>query len=285
MNFRNLVRSVRDSPFILGVLIRFFRALQQAGWRVPKQVFRHVPYRGRVTVVLPNGKSFAIQSMGGAIENGLYWRGIFAHEPESMRRWLKYASQGRCILDIGANSGVFALSAAAAGAQFVHAFEPLPRVHRILESNFHLNAFKGVSVWPYAVGNESGMAELFDPGIGTDSPTSASLSAQFAHDHFGELPSTIVEVITIDEFCVRKGIGPVDLIKLDVEGFEEQALRGMHATLIRDRPVVLMEVLPEYEVRLRTVVRDLLGDGYQWQAIQEGDGTLNCNVLLSPVDV
>ena len=285
MSFRSLVKSIRDFPPVLGILVRCFRAIQQFGWRIPERVFQHLPYRGPVQVVVPNGAGFTIQSNGGAIENGLYWRGIFAHEPESMRQWLEHASNARCVMDIGANSGVFALSAAAAGARAVHAFEPLPRVYRILEANVRNNSSNRVYAWPYAVGGKAGLAELYDPGIGGDAPTSASLSAQFAHDHFGDLPSTSVEVITIDEFCAREGLGPVDLIKLDVEGFEEHALRGMQATILRDRPVLLIEVLPEYEVRLRAVVVELLGEGYHWQAIQEGDGSPNRNVLLRPVHV
>lgn len=285
MGFRKFARSMRDTPVVLSVLVGCARAFQQIGMVISENVYRHLPYRGAVTVELPNGNEFVMQAMGGALENGLYWGGIFAHEPESMRLWLKYAVKAECVLDIGANSGLFALAALASGARDVHAFEPLARVHEILESNLRMNSYKKAHAWPLAVGSESGTAELFDPGVGDDAPTSASLSVQFATEHFGDLPSTTVGVISIDDFCNQKGIHSVSLIKLDVEGFEEDALRGMRETLLRYKPVVLMEVLPEYEVKMKAVVRELLGNDYRWQVIREGGGGPDRNVLLTPVDL
>lgn len=227
---------------------------------------------------MAEGGSFRVVSEGRKIENGLFWGGLRAHEPVSMDAWLEAAEEAGVVLDIGANSGVYALAAAAAGAGEVHAFEPVARVHSILKSNFDLNPGFPVHAWHLAVSNASGTALLHDPG--GEAPTSASLSEEFAREHFGDVPAAEVSVITIDEFCALHDLGRVDLIKLDVEGFEEQALRGMQGTVLRDRPLILMEVLDGYEQRLRAVVVELFGSECTWTRVDEGDGSPNRNVLL-----
>lgn len=281
MNLRSYVRRLRDQPWVIRPLTLCLKAARAMGMLRGKRYYQHLPYRGMVTINLPQGGMFQFKSYGDAIENGLYWDGILSHEPESMRVWLNEANGARTVLDIGANSGLFALAACAASAASVHAFEPMPRVFRILEENKRQNRFDGLNVWPFAVGDEQGVAKLYDPG--GDAPTSATLSSEFAQNHFGNIPGENVKVIDIDAFCRLHDIENVDLIKLDVEGHEEHALRGMIETVRRWKPVILVEVLDEYEGRLRSLVNSLLGETYTWKKIQEGDGGPDRNVLLSPV--
>ena len=82
-----------------------------------ERYFKHVPFRGIVRVQTPNGRSFRIKSQGENIENGLYWEGLNAFEPESMGAWVQLSSTARTVLDVGANSGVYMLAAAASGAE------------------------------------------------------------------------------------------------------------------------------------------------------------------------
>ncbi len=282
MTMRSALRALRDQPFVRERLVTFFGFLKRAGIPIGSTIYRHIPYVGVVTVDLPSGGSFRMHSQGGAVENGLYWEGLSAHEPASMRNWIRNAAHAGCVLDIGANAGIFALAAAAAGAAAVHAFEPLPRVHALLAANVRLNAFQGLRAWPLAVGSSAGMATLYDPSVDASAPTSASLSAEFTKRHFGDMPGTPVEVVTIDEFCERGQLPRICLVKLDVEGYEDHALRGMQATLRRDKPIVLMEVLPEYEAKLRATVFEVLGEDYEWIPIHEGSSEPDRNVWLRP---
>lgn len=277
---RAVLRRLRDQPWVLKPLVAVLKVAMDTGLPCSERIYRHVPYRGVVEVQVPGGGFFRLAATGKAIENGLYWEGVYAHEPASMAAWMQRAARAQSVLDIGANSGVFALAAAAVGASDVHAFEPLPRVHAILVSNVALNRFPKLHTWQLAVADQPGVADLFDPG--GDAPTSASLSSTFSREHFGDIPSSKVPVVSVDHFCSEHGITHIDLIKLDVEGHEEFALRGMRETVLRDRPTILMEVLPPYEARLRDVVVELFGDAYTWTPIDEGDGSPNRNVLLLP---
>src|SRR5690349_11142042 len=107
---RNLLRQLRNQPAVLGTAVVALRALRSLGLAQSRSVYKHVPYRGIVEVDCGGGRSFRIGSKGHSIENGLYWEGLFAHEPETMRQWVERARGARVVLDVGANSGVFGLA-------------------------------------------------------------------------------------------------------------------------------------------------------------------------------
>ncbi len=254
------------------------RGLRAVGAFTSRDAYVHVPFRGTFTVDCGQGRSFRMTSRGHKIENGLYWDGLRAHEPESMRFWMDRAANAGVVLDVGANSGLFALAAAAAGAGEVHAFEPLPRVHAILAENFAGNPQLPLHAWPVAVGAVDGVADLFDPG--GEAPSSASLSPEFAAEHFDAVPVRQVDVVSIDSFCSQHGIDRVDLIKIDVEGYEVNALRGMRRIVAASSPAILMEVLPGQEAQLREAVERLWPGKFAWSAVDEGDGEASRNVTL-----
>ncbi len=278
---RALIRTIRDSSLVLTPLVVGLRVCRSLGFFRGRRFFEHVPYRGVVSVDCNDGDKFVVRSYGGQIENGLYWEGLYSHEPMSMRRWVDLAASARTVLDIGANSGIFSLAAAAAGAGRIHAFEPVPRVHQILVTNVELNGMDNVVCSVMAVGEQVGDAEIFDPG--GDAPTSASISAEFADSHFGNnIASYRVPVTSIDQYCAEHGICDVDLVKIDVEGHEEFALKGMQETVRTSQPAILMEVLEEYEAELHELTIGLFGTAYDWHRIDEGTGEPNRNVMLLP---
>lgn len=130
-----------------------------------------------------------------------------------------------CIFDVGANQGQFLGLALEClnGREFsVHCFEPGRATFDLLRANVrddprvHLNNF--------GLGRNSGTATLYydRPGSGLASLTRRGL------DHipveFGLCES--VEVDTIDNYCSSHGIEAIDLLKLDIEGHELDALMG-----------------------------------------------------------
>jgi hypothetical protein len=58
------------------------------------------------------------------------------------------------------------------------------------------------------------------------------------------LDHIVVPVTTLDEFLAERGVGPVDLMKMDVETFEPQVLRGSRLLLTEHRPIIFLEILP-----------------------------------------
>jgi FkbM family methyltransferase len=144
-------------------------------------------------------------------------------------------------LDIGANTGLYALLAKALRPSVeVHAFEPSPDIVKLLKSNVALNSgCENVTVVEEAVSDELGVAKLFIPtpehGL---VETSASLSSVFKQEH-GEIQE--VKTVTLDDYCRERGA--VTLMKVDVEGVEDRVLKGAKALLRRDQPLIFCEVL------------------------------------------
>lgn len=243
-------------------------------------VYQHFPYIGLVTIDVPGGKPFKTISRGTHIENGLYWEGIGSYEKGSMGVWMHLAKQSSTVLDIGANSGIFSLSAWALGSSSVHAFEPIKRIYDQLKCNLELNGNGAPKAWNMAVSDQKGVLEILDPG--GDFPVAASLSKEFYKNHVGEYTATKVNVIDIDRFCNESGIDSVDLVKLDVEGHELHALLGMIETISSSYPWILMEVYDQYETELRNFFDTNFNGKYGWYRINENDGGVNRNVILVP---
>jgi FkbM family methyltransferase len=147
------------------------------------------------------------------------------------------------IIDGGAHRGdaVQALSRLLPGARF-HCFEPDPVLHDGLVRRFADRA--DVRVVKAALGETAGKATF---NINASRPTNSLLpSAKLLQSDLRDLLQTVqqidVELTTIDEYCAARGVGSVDVIKLDLQGYDYKALRGARATL-PGVSVVLVEVL------------------------------------------
>jgi FkbM family methyltransferase len=278
---KQLLRKIRNLPIILTPSVWALRSLNRLGVPISSNVYQHFPYQGLINVDVPGGKSFKTISRGTHIENGLYWEGVGSYEKGSLGIWMYLAKQSQTVLDIGANSGVFSLVAWACGSKNVHAFEPIKRVYGRLKSNFESNGMGAPKAWNVAVSNQKGVLEILDPG--GDCPVAASLSTEFYdRNHVAEYTKSMVDVIDIDQFCKESGTGAVDLIKLDVEGHELNALLGMINTISSSYPWILMEVYDQYEAELRNFFDTNFNGKYGWYRINENDGDANRNVILVP---
>ena len=164
-------------------------------------------------------------------------------------------TEGGTVLDVGANIGLYTLLAGTivGAAGHVHAFEPETRNAARLRENIALNDLANVVVVESAVFSRSGTVSLnvFDerfnawhslgrPSLPDPSDPRRSVTAIQVRE---------VPAVTLDEYCSQHHIERVELLKLDVEGAEVDALLGaaslLAATEIR---AVLFEVsLPQIE--------------------------------------
>jgi FkbM family methyltransferase len=135
---------------------------------------------------------------------------------------------GCVVLDVGANVGVYTLLAAKRGAR-VFAIEADPRNLEMLRRNIRLNGLDDrVTVFPIAVGSEESTATLF------------RFKGNSGHSNlFSGTDPVEVSCKTIDSL----DLPPIDVCKMDIEGSELSALRGMRATICRSPQ---MKLLIEY---------------------------------------
>lgn len=240
------------------------RELALAG-RVPRKLWNRLPImEPEFTVALPRGRGFRYRATpGDAIGQALYWRGVEGWEFATIQAFTALVARARYFVDVGANTGAYTLMACALNGELrAVAYEPVPRVFQALSENIALNGWQSrCRAMQVAVSASPGETQLHVPH--TAMPSSASLAHTGFRNIRGQLimvPVTTIDVdIPVDE--------RVDLMKIDVEGFEDQVLLGMQRVLREDRPVIICECNPDGPF---TVVDGILAQaGYRFYHIRD----------------
>ncbi len=150
---------------------------------------------------------------------------------EAVRRFLR---PGMTCLDIGAHIGMYSILMARSGAS-VYAFEPFPSTFELLSRNIRENRVD-VRAFPLACSDSTGESQIFVP-------VDDDLGPAFVPTQIGGRGSGIpVQTARADDLVPESAV--VGLVKMDIEGGEPRALRGMERILRRDRPVIVTEFNP-----------------------------------------
>ncbi len=163
----------------------------------------------------------------------------------------RYLNAGDTFVDVGANFGYFTALAAdlVNRGGVVHAIEPVPDYADRLIRLTQLNQGRDIRVYPAAAGDFSGTIDLFvnvGDNLGVNSVVRAAVPD----------PGPAIRVPVLELASILDA--PVHLIKIDVEGFEVQVLRGLSQCLESiGRPPILCEVNPEHYVELGVGIADL----------------------------
>lgn len=192
-----------------------------------------------------------------------------------------FIGDGHVCCDIGAEYGVYTLTFASRVGRSgrVLAFEPLPGPRRFLTRMLRWLGVDNVTVRPHALGDVPRRGTMSLPtrrglpvhgrAFLADDADGLGPNAEFAGDR--RLP---VEVSTLDAVVDAVGLERLDVIKIDVEGFEPAVLRGAEQSIRRFRPVLLIEIedrhLDKFGVDGTTVVELLRGFGYRMSTLRDG---------------
>jgi FkbM family methyltransferase len=179
----------------------------------------------------------------------LGWHVAFfgSYEPELRDLIRTVLPNGGGAVDIGANVGWHTLlMAQLVGPQgCVLAIEANPSIREQLARNIRLNRLAQVDIIPCAVAEAERTLDFYGPSA--DDPGSAS--GHVLSDAAERTGSIRVEARTLDAIVLEKRIGRVDLVKIDVEGFEWPALQGGEQTIAKFRPYILFEFDSAYAMR------------------------------------
>lgn len=179
-----------------------------------KKVFRFK----RTTVKTPHG-IFAVDPFS---HFGFFILRDGEYEPGLADLLERRLSPGSILVDVGAHEGYFAVLAAriVGSSGKVLAIEPQSRVLPVLQENLRLNDASNVIVVPYAISDKTGSEELF---LSVDHNTGGSGLTKTSRFN---LPTERVTTRSLIDVVDRHGIDNVDLIKMDIEGFEYEAILG-----------------------------------------------------------
>lgn len=183
---------------------------------------------------MDGGYSVKLRPNDDGWERRVYWQRTY--EPATLALMDACLRPGDHMVDVGANLGLMSLHASLAvgPSGSVTALEPHPMTFGRLQEHLRLNKSQNVNAINVAAGAEDGMLELFD------TPGFQSGQASFVANS-GGISAGEVAVRRLDD--ILPATQARTFIKIDVEGYEHQALLGAARTLQRD-PIICMECDP-----------------------------------------
>ncbi len=197
-----------------------------------------------------------------------------AYEPSVTSALQASVKPGMVCCDLGANIGYFTLlmSKLAGSGGLVFAFEPFPKNFALLKKSIAENRVDNIRAMPYAVHEKESVGRLF-----YDRSTQSNYVGMFVAE-----PSSPACTEAFDGVEIRKvrldDVVPADCrvgcIKMDIEGSEMYAVKGMSRILQRDRPLVFFEFNPYCLKKINGVdphelLRAFDGYGYKTVTIDE----------------
>jgi FkbM family methyltransferase len=183
-----------------------------------------ISHNGMLLIPLPSDEIFAGLALGRDFESS---------ELHFVSHLLR---PGEVFWDLGANFGLFAVTAARAVGRNGHvlALEPDPRNLRRLRANVLLNRCRNIELIAAAVGESTGVTSF-------ESCDQGAYSGVRVSEHPGRTRTISVAQTTLDTLSREPGRLAPQVIKMDIEGSELFALRGGVDLFERTRPILLAE--------------------------------------------
>lgn len=239
--FRNAIWSAENARRQIAVKDRILAASREIAVDPAGYHQFETPY-GRFW--MPEGSHYVLPFNLAEQERKIYGTGATAVRP------------GDVVLDCGANVGVYTRDALKSGARLVVAIEPAPENLECLRRNFAPEAAAGrVVIYPKGVWDKDDTLTLY-----VDPANSAADS--FLIKREGAKAVHKVPLTTIDKLAAELKLDRVDLIKMDIEGAEPNALRGAREVIRKYKPRLTISAYhaPDHPAAIPAVVRETRPD-------------------------
>jgi len=268
--FFNLLRSVLKLLHLEGFLALFTKGKGYDNFFVRCLPQNHQYKKGTFRIVRRNGIRYILD-----LSEYMEWVIYFSLGVEERSSLFDLVKKDMVILDVGTNVGETLLNfARLTGTNgMVYGFEPVNENYEKCRRNISLNAFMNISVSQKALSDKTETL-YFAPSVNNNSGGIFMNKENGSNEHSAS-------AITLDDFISEKKINRVDLIKIDVEGFEYHVLKGAIQTVSRFRPLLFIEI-DEYNLRRQgagagMILEVLREHGYQFnkaggEAVLENDG-------------
>ncbi len=198
-------------------------------------------------------------------KGGLGWAPAFvSHSVETLETefWRNLDLSNKIVYDVGAFHGMLTLFFARQ-ARHVVSYEPNSKNRARLEDNLKLNGIDNVTVRPKGLGASSKtMTMVYDPLMAGG----ARIDEKSAGPPDSGLKAEQIIITTVDEDRAAANLPPPDFIKIDIEGWELEALKGARETLMSVRPALFLEMhgntMKEKKSKVVEIVAFLNAAGY-----------------------
>lgn len=197
--------------------------------------FRNLPKHEILLKTLYRFPLYINPSYDGGIEKKIYLTGTY--EKGVLKIINALISHGDIVVDAGANIGLISVFCGlkVGGEGLVMAFEPHPETVSILRRNVAINHLPQVKVFELALGSKKSSAKIY-------SNLHINRGAASMVDFQEGAPSFEIQVEVLDDVLSSIQQEKVNLLKIDVEGFEMEVLKGSQNLLLKeDGPILIIE--------------------------------------------
>jgi FkbM family methyltransferase len=193
--------------------------------------------------------------------------------------WRGLDLRGKTVYDIGAFHGLLTLFFASQ-AKAVVCFEPNTQNHKRLTENLMLNRIQNVEVRKVGVGSRTERRRM----VGSPPmPGGASVDGKTVEELFRAGMTTVAEeisIVTLDEEIPQATLAAPDFIKIDIEGWEIEALRGARKTLASYKPDLFLEMHGETIREKRRKVAEIIA--FLWEINYRRIHHIETGVTITP---
>ncbi|MCW3160905.1 FkbM family methyltransferase [Chryseobacterium oryctis] len=227
------MRSILASFFRFVLSFNFFKKKYFAfhkyifsSYRLFKGVNKDVVYRNSIKLNL---------NLEDWIQQQIYFLGDYEkNEIDFLYSSLK---KDDVFIDIGGNIGLFSLNASTiiGDKGKVYSFEAFKPNFIQFQNHISINNFQNIHLEHLAVADKKGFIEI----LYNDDYNNVGMASSYLENYTSKEK---VESTSLDEYVSEKQILKIDLIKIDIEGGEYSALKGMSSVLENLRPKVLIEI-------------------------------------------
>ncbi|PCH95928.1 MAG: hypothetical protein COB85_04135 [Bacteroidetes bacterium] len=194
-------------------------------------------------------------------------------------------NKGDSFIDVGANIGFFSLMASqlVSSSGKVYSFEPFPESLELLNANIKLNNVENISVYDFALGAKSSEKRIYPE------PENRGGSS-FIKNKFNQVQgSELVKIKPLNDLAEIAHDTLIKAIKIDVEGWELEVLRGCSALLKSENPPVLIVEYSSFSIQESEERMELVGfirgvGEYKIFKLRRGKGRISKLVLIQTDD-
>lgn len=235
-----------------GIYKRIFRPLD-----LFKKVKRIVNYEGIILEL----------RLDDWIQENIYF--IRNYEKAELTIFKNVLKKEDLFIDIGANFGLYSLIASkiVSDEGSVICFEPFSTNYNVLKKNVALNNISNIKLENKAVGEVNTKTNIYY----NDVEKNLGMATLIYNENSRKEE---VEIISLDSYVELNSINRINVIKIDVEGFEYNVLKGMENTLRKYKPTLFIEILEDENKLIDNYLFEL---GYQKHFINDNGGLSEIN--------